>query len=152
MAVDLASLIHKGGVYFSVEGDTPEVIYKKVTELMELPEQVSNESVYEALCAREKIMSTAVGNGVALPHARIPVIRENEDQRVCVIYPKNPVSMNAPDERKVSVMFMILTQNQQTHLDVLSKLVTLLQKAQFKKLLEKHAGEAELLNMILNLS
>lgn len=150
--MNLSELIHRGGVIESCEGSSAEEIYRNVIAGMSFPSGISNEVIFNAVCSRERIMSTAVGNGVALPHARIPVIRENEDQRVCVIYPKNPVSMNAPDERKVSVMFMILTQNQQTHLDVLSKLVTLLQKTQFKKLLEKHAGEAELLNMILNLS
>lgn len=144
MAVDLASLIHKGGVYFSVEGDTPEVIYKKVTELMELPEQVSNESVYEALCAREKIMSTAVGNGIALPHARAPIVKNEDDQRIAVVYLDKPIDMKAPDNLKVYVMFVLLTQNPQTHLQILSSLASLLQKVQFRTLLENHASEEEL--------
>lgn len=152
MSVNLSELIHRGGVIDNVEGSSAEEIYRKVTAQMTFTSEVSADVVYNALCAREKIMSTAVGNGIALPHARIPVIKAEEDQRVCVIYLKNPISMNAPDDRKVFVMFMILTQNQQSHLEVLSKLVTLFQKSQFKKLLEQHAGEAELLNMILNLS
>ena len=60
--------------------------------------------------------------------------------------------MNAPDERKVFVMFVILTANQHTHLQVLSTLVQLFQKKEFKKLLEQNASEAELLNAIRNLS
>ena len=116
MAVDLGSLIHKGGVFFNVGGETPEEIYKKVTELMNLPEQISNESVYEALCAREKIMSTAVGNGIALPHARAPIVKNEDDQRIAVVYLDKPIDMKAPDNLKVYVMFVLLTQNPQTHL------------------------------------
>lgn len=152
MAVNLAELIHRGGVFDNVSGSKPEEIFKAVTEKLHFSAGLSSDVIYNALCAREKIMSTAVGNGIALPHARIPVIQYEGDQRVCVIYLKNPIEMSAPDDRKVFVMFMILSQNQQAHLKVLSEIVELMKKAQFRKLLEKHAGEAELLNSILNLS
>ncbi len=152
MAVNLAELIHKGGVFKDVEGSSPEEIYKKITEMINLPAGLSAETVYNALCDREKIMSTAVGNGIALPHARIPLLKDEGDQRICVIYLKNPIDMNAPDERKVFVMFIILSANQHSHLQVLSDLVQLFQKKEFKKLLEQNASEAELLNAIRNLS
>lgn len=152
MAVNLAELIHKGGVFKDVEGSSPEEIYKKITEMINLPAGLPAETVYNALCDREKIMSTAVGNGIALPHARIPLLKDEGDQRICVIYLKNPIDMNAPDERKVFVMFIILSANQHSHLQVLSDLVQLFQKKEFKKLLEQNASEAELLNAIRNLS
>ena len=152
MAVNLAELIHKGGVFKDVEGSSPEEIYKKITEMINLPAGLSAETVYNALCDREKIMSTAVGNGIALPHARIPLLKDEGDQRICVIYLKNPIDMNAPDERKVFVMFIILSANQHSHLQVLSDLVQLFQKKEFKKLLEQNSSEAELLNAIRTLS
>ena len=152
MAVDLASLIHKGGVYFSVEGETPEEIYKKVTEAMNLPNSISAASVYDALCAREKIMSTAVGNGIALPHARAPIVKDEDDQRIAVVYLKNPIDMKAPDDLKVYVMFVLLTQNPQTHLQILSTLASLFQKVSFRSVLEKNASEEEIVKMVNELS
>ncbi len=152
MAVNLAELIHKGGVFTDVEGSFPEEIYEKITGMMNLPEGLSAETVCNALCEREKIMSTAVGNGIALPHARIPILKDEDDQEICIVYLKNPIDMNAPDERKVFVMFVILSANQRSHLAVLSELVQLFQKKEFKNLLEQKASEAELLNMIRNLS
>ena len=152
MAVNLAELIHKGGVFSGVEGSSPEEIYKKITGMISLPAGMSAETVLKALCEREKIMSTAVGNGIALPHARIPIVKDENEQRISIVYLKNPIDMQAPDERKVFVMFVILTANQHTHLQVLSELVQLFQNREFKKLLKKNAGEAELLNVIRNLS
>ena len=152
MAVNLAELIHKGGVFSGVEGSSPEEIYKKITGMISLPAGMSAETVLKALCEREKIMSTAVGNGIALPHARIPIVKDENEQRISIVYLKNPIDMQAPDERKVFVMFVILTANQHAHLQVLSELVQLFQNREFKKLLEKNAGEAELLNVIRNLS
>ena len=152
MSVDLADLIHKGGVFYSVEGDTPENIYKNVTDLMNLPETINKDAVYEALCAREKIMSTAVGNGVALPHARTPILKDEDDQRISVVYLKKPIDMRAPDGIKVHVMFVLLTQNPQTHLQILSSLAGLFQNQNFKNLLEKHANEEELIEAIKEIS
>lgn len=150
MIMDLASLISKGGV-FTVEGSSTTEIYEKVCKLIKFPESITSDAVFNALCAREKIMSTAVGNGIALPHASVPIIKEEEEQRVCVVYLKEPLDMNAPDEMKVHTMFVILTQNRQTHLQVLSRLVSLLRDTSFLKLLENQANGVDLIEKIKEL-
>ena len=150
MIMDLASLISKGGV-FTVEGSSTTEIYEKVCNLIKFPESITSDAVFNALCAREKIMSTAVGNGIALPHASVPIIKEEEEQRVCVVYLKEPLDMNAPDEMKVHTMFVILTQNRQTHLQVLSRLVSLLRDKSFLDLLENRANGVDLIEKIKEL-
>jgi PTS system nitrogen regulatory IIA component len=150
MISDLTSLISKGGV-FTVEGSSTTEIYEKVCKLIKFPESITSDAVFNALCAREKIMSTAVGNGIALPHASVPIIKEEEEQRVCVVYLKEPLDMNAPDEMKVHTMFIILTQNRQTHLQVLSRLVSLLRDTSFLKLLENQANGVDLIEKIKEL-
>jgi PTS system nitrogen regulatory IIA component len=150
MITDLTSLISKGGV-FTVEGSSTTEIYEKVCNLIKFPESITSDAVFNALCAREKIMSTAVGNGIALPHASVPIIKEENEQRVCVVYLKEPLDMNAPDEMKVHTMFVILTQNRQTHLQVLSRLVSLLRDTSFLKLLENQANGVDLIEKIKEL-
>jgi PTS system nitrogen regulatory IIA component len=150
MISDLTSLISKGGV-FTVEGSSTTEIYEKVCKLIKFPESITSDAVFNALCAREKIMSTAVGNGIALPHASVPIIKEEDEQRVCVVYLKEPLDMNAPDEMKVHTMFVILTQNRQTHLQVLSRLVSLLRDTSFLKLLENQANGVDLIEKIREL-
>lgn len=150
MITDLTSLISKGGV-FTVEGSSTTEIYEKVCNLIKFPESITSDAVFNALCAREKIMSTAVGNGIALPHASVPIIKEENEQRVCVVYLKEPLDMNAPDEMKVHTMFIILTQNRQTHLQVLSRLVSLLRDTSFLKLLENQANGVDLIEKIKEL-
>ena len=77
--VDLAQLIHRGGVFKNVEGNTPQEIYAKVCKMIDLPAGMTSETVYKALCDREAVLSTAVGNGIALPHARAPIMRDASD-------------------------------------------------------------------------
>ena len=149
--VDLPGLIHRGGVFFDIEGNTPEEVYKVISEKIEKPEDLTSEQVYTALCAREQVLSTAVGNGIALPHARSSIIKSDKDQKICVVYLKNPIDMQAPDEREVYVMFVLLTHNSQVHLKVLTELAGLFRNLRFRKALESHAQEAELLSLIREL-
>ena len=149
--VDLPLLIHRGGVLFDVEGDTPQEIYKIISDKIEKPQDVTSEQIYTALCAREQVLSTAVGNGIALPHARSAIIKSDDDQKICVVYLKNPIDMQAPDEREVDVMFVLLTQNSQVHLKVLTALAGLFRNLRFRKALETHASEAEILSLIREL-
>ncbi len=149
--VDLAQLIHRGGVFKNVEGSTPQEIYSKVCKMIDLPDGMTSETVYKALCDREAVLSTAVGNGIALPHARAPIMRDASEQRICVVYLKNPIDMKAPDEREVFVMFVLLAHNSQIHLKVLSSLAALFRDAKFKKALELRSDEATLASIIKEL-
>ena len=149
--VDLAQLIHRGGVFKNVEGNTPQEIYAKVCKMIDLPAGMTSEAVYKALCDREAVLSTAVGNGIALPHARAPIMRDASEQRICVVYLKNPIDMKAPDEREVFVMFVLLAHNSQIHLKVLSSLAALFRDAKFKKALELRSDEATLASIIKEL-
>ena len=149
--VDLAQLIHRGGVFKNVEGSTPQEIYSKVCKMIDLPAGMTSETVYNALCDREAVLSTAVGNGIALPHARAPIMRDASEQRICVVYLKNPIDMKAPDEREVFVMFVLLAHNSQIHLKVLSSLAALFRDPKFKKALELRSDEATLASIIKEL-
>jgi len=149
--VDLAKLIHRGGVFKNVEGKTPQEIYAKICKMIDLPEGMTADQVYKALCDREEVLSTAVGNGIALPHARSPIMKDESEQRICVVYLKNPIDMKAPDEREVFVMFILLAHNSQIHLKVLSSLAGLFRNPKFKKALEARSDEAILASIIKEL-
>ena len=151
MKKNVADLIKRGGVLFDVEGVTTSEIYRNICDSIDLPEGISKENVYKALCDRERIMSTAVGYGIALPHSRGTILKNEEDQQITVCYLKEPIDMNAPDARHVYVMFVLLTSNSQTHLQVLSQLATLFKEESIKQLLEKHAGQEELVKAIQEL-
>lgn len=146
----IANLIRKGGVLSGVEGSTPEEVYKAVCNAVPLPEGINRDALCSALVEREKVLSTAVGSGIALPHTRVPLLKSVDDQEICVIYLKEPISMGSPDARNVFVMFLLLTANPQVHLEVLSTLVKLFRKPSFYSLLEKQAGADELIEAIEN--
>ena len=80
--LELCEFIEKGGVLTDVEGSTPQEVYRNVIDAIKLPEGIDRELVYTELCEREKVLSTAVGNGIAIPHPRRPLMKNAEDQRI----------------------------------------------------------------------
>ena len=150
--IDIATLIHRGGILNDVDGKTPQEVYAKISKMIDLPENVSSEQVCEALCARENVLSTAVGNGIALPHARAPIMKSEDDQRICVVYLKNPIDMGAPDDKPVSTMFVLLTYNSQVHLRILSSLASLFRDSRFKEAINRKADEVVLSALIKELA
>lgn len=149
--IDVAELIHRGGIFTDIEGDTPIEIYEKLSKMINLPDGITSEQVYNALSAREGVLSTAVGNGIALPHARTPIMKTDDSQMIVVVYLKKPLEMKAPDERAVTTMFVLLTANSQVHLKILSTLAGLFRSARFRKALEDKAGEETLSALIREL-
>ena len=148
MSVELEALIQKGGVYTDVEGSSYSEVYMNIVEKMNFSNSISKDDVFQALCEREKVMSTAVGNGIAIPHCRIPVVKEQSEQCVAVACLKQSLEMNAPDDQPVNCMFVIIASNQSDHIQILAKIAELMKNAEFRKLLADHASEAEILNAV----
>lgn len=139
-------MIRRGGVINDVDANDIFEVYEQICPKMDLPDSVTAQQLYEGLCRREKVMSTAVGHGIALPHCRDIILKDDESQQITVVYLKNPIDMNAQDGKKVSVLFVLLTSNSQTHLQTLSTLAGLFKKDGFMGLLKNHAGAEELAN------
>lgn len=142
--MDIAKLIRRGGVLNNINANDIFEVYEQICPKMSLPESVTPAQLYEGLCNREKTMSTAVGHGVALPHCRDVILKNEDEQQITVVYLKHPIDMNAQDGRKVDVLFVLLTSNSQTHLQVLSGLAGLFKNDAFNELLNKRAGAEEL--------
>ncbi len=143
-AVKIGDFIKRGGVINSIDANTPFEVYEQLRTKITLPPKVDRAFFYQGLCAREKIMSTAVGRGIALPHCRDMFLVGEGEQQITVVYLKEPIDMNAPDGRKVDTMFVLLTSNSQNHLQALSRLAALIKDDSFVELLRNRASADEL--------
>ncbi len=142
--VNIGDLILRGGVIGNVDADTPFEVYEQIKTKIKLPKSVTPAQLLEGLSAREKVLSTAVGRGIALPHCRDILLTGSDEQQITVVYLKEPIDMNAPDGRKVDTMFVLLTSNSQSHLQVLSRLAGLIKDDSFVELLRSRASADEL--------
>ncbi len=149
--VNIGEFLRLGGVYRGIQGESPVEAFKSICQTVNLPAGVSGQQLYEALCARESVLSTAVGNGIAIPHSQQPLAKSFADQRVYICYLENPINMKALDNKRVHTMIVPVSFSVQSHLHIISRLAQLLTKTDFRKALELKYDLNELYPLIRQL-
>ena len=96
-------------------------IFEQVGLLLENETGLARADVFDCLFAREKLGTTGLGQGVAIPHGRHASVKKAVG---AFIRTKEPVAFDAPDGKPVSLVFVLLVPENATgeHLEVLSKL------------------------------
>jgi PTS system nitrogen regulatory IIA component len=144
----LVDMIRTGGVYYNVSGANPEEIFEDAVKHILLPPGVDRGSVLLGLCEREKLMTTAIGHGIAVPHPRTPLVSRDEDERLYVCFLDKPVNFGAMDGKPVHTLFVILSSGSSSHLRILSRLSWLLQQEGFRDTLRKKPDTEELVSVL----
>ncbi len=103
-----SELVAKGDVVH-VSGITVEEVFTSVCNQAKLPAGISPENLVEELMDRENVLSTAIGDGIAIPHPRRPLVSNNDENCIIVAYLRTPVNMQAPDAKRVYAMFILLS-------------------------------------------
>ena len=87
------------------EASSKKNVLDKLSKLAEKDIKIDAKIVLEALTKREKLGSTAVGNGIAIPHANCPDI---DKPKVFVALLSNSLDFNANDDQPVDIIFLLL--------------------------------------------
>ncbi|HAM35125.1 MAG TPA: PTS fructose transporter subunit IIA [Elusimicrobia bacterium] len=144
----LGEALSAGGVHGAVQARDKAEALKTMVGLIRLPEDVDRGFLIEMLLAREARSSTGVGEGIALPHARNPVVLPVDKPMVGLCYLDPAVDFAAPDHQPVHALFMIVSVGVRGHLHLLSRLAYVLRDGSFKSLLRGRAAEGEVLSRI----
>jgi len=145
MSSGLAELIERGGIYRGVCGTTPkEVLNALVKALPPVPSVPAN-VLLQAVLEREELMSTGIGEGIALPHPRNPLVSSEAEQFAALAFLETPVNWNSLDWKPVEVLFLIVSASAKTHLRVLSEISFFSREEEFRRLLMERASLEDLL-------
>jgi PTS system nitrogen regulatory IIA component len=142
--IDISTLIERGGVYFNLEGESAAEVLTSLINISQLPASVNRADLLKAVLERESLMPTALGNGIAIPHPRNCVLSDQAEERIVVGYPRHPVDYQALDKEPVSSLFLILSADQRSHLQILSQLSFVFHDQDFRKLLATKPQKEEL--------
>jgi PTS system nitrogen regulatory IIA component len=140
----LSQSLKEGGVYYRVEGSNKSEVLRSVVETMRLPEGVDKEYLYSVLMAREGLGSTAIGDGVAIPHARSPIVHPVAHPMVSLCFLEKPVEYGALDGKLVYALFVVVSPTVRAHLHVLARLSYCLRDAEFQAILQRKGLRDEL--------
>ena len=107
------------------EASSKKNVLDKLSKLAEKDIKIDARIVLEALTKREKLGSTAVGNGIAIPHANCPDI---DKPKVFVALLSNSLDFNANDDQPVDIIFLLLApdNSRSEHLQALALVSRLL--------------------------
>ncbi len=141
----LEQALRDGGIAYRVEGrDVPGVL-RSVVALMRLPEEVDREFLLQVLLAREALQSTAIGDGIAVPHPRSPLVLHISRASATLCFLDAPVDFGALDGRPVHALFTLVSPTARAHLQLLSRVAYALRDDAFQGLIEGRAGRDEIL-------
>jgi nitrogen PTS system EIIA component len=117
----VAKLLAAENVRVDLEVSSKKRLFEQVGLLFENQHALARSVVFDSLFAREKLGSTGLGQGVAIPHGRIKGLKEALGAFVRLA---QPVAFDAPDGNPVSLVFVLLVPEKATekHLQILSEL------------------------------
>ncbi len=122
-------------VLLDADSTSKKRVFERVGILYENTRQISRSQVFDSLFAREKLGSTGLGHGVAIPHGRIKGLR---DATAAFIKTQTPIPFEAPDGQPVNLIFVLLVPERATdqHLQLLSELAQMFSDKTFREQLQ----------------
>jgi PTS system nitrogen regulatory IIA component len=129
-AVLVAAMIPSDGVAVPLKAKTADAALRALVDLACAAGRVHDrQRVLEEVRAREKLCSTAVGAGAALPHPRHPMPYDIESGFIVVGLAAAGIPFGAPDGALTRLFFLVCCKDDRTHLHVLARLVQMLHDA-----------------------
>jgi len=138
----IGDILTEDMVVTGLVGSTKEDIIDAMIELVsKSPKIIDKEKVREAIFDREKIMSTGVGNGFAIPHGKTDAV---SDIVAAFAVTAEPIDYQSLDEKPVRLVFLLVGKDNMVgpHIKLLSRISRLMNKEEFRKrLTELHTPQ-----------
>lgn len=145
-APSLSEALQAGGIVYRLAGADKEAVLRGAVEALRLPEEVDRGQLLRFLLAREALASTGVGDGIAIPHVRNPIVLHVPRPTVTLCFLERPIDFGALDGRPVHCLFTLVSPTVRAHLHLLSRLAYALRDAGFKAAVGRQALRDEILS------
>lgn len=143
----IAKLLPASHVVVDLQASSKKRLFEQAGLLFENQDAIARSTVFDSLFARERLGSTGLGQGVAIPHGRIKGLKE----ALCAFFRlAQPVPFDAPDGQPVSLAFVLLVPEQATekHLQILSELAQMFSDRALREAMAQAADAAALHQLV----
>jgi len=145
----ISKILRPDNVLLDSESSSKKRVFERVGLLFENNQQISRSTVFDSLFAREKLGSTGLGEGVAIPHGRIAKLR---DATAAFVKTSHPIPFDAPDGAPVELIFVLLVPERATdlHLQILGELAQMFSDPEFRRQLNACPDAASIHALFVN--
>ena len=139
----LSAILPAAQVLVSVDATSKKRAFEEAGLLFETLHGLNRALITDSLFARERLGSTGLGHGVAIPHGRIKGLKQ---PLAAVFQLANPIGFDAPDEQPVQLMIFLLVPEAATqkHLEILSEIAELLSDSVLREKMKQATDAGEL--------
>jgi nitrogen PTS system EIIA component len=144
----LTQAINAGGIHYRVPGTDKESVLRSIVDIIHLPDDVDKDFLLGALLARENLGTTALGDGIAIPHVRNPIIFHVNKPVLALCFLEQAIDFNALDGKPVDTVFTIVTHTVRSHLHILSRLSYALHQPQIRRIINSSSSRQDILDTL----
>jgi len=144
----LQKVLRSGGIHREVAGEDLSSALKDIVDRLPLPTGANREFLWRMIVAREKEGTTALGKGIAIPHARHPILLGVDQALLSLCFLKTSLALDTPDGKPVSALFVMVTSNLQSHLHYLGRLGHVLHDEEWLRLIQTQGTDDEIFSRL----
>lgn len=143
----LASILPPAQVLVGVDATSKKRAFEEAGLLFENLHGLSRALITDSLFARERLGSTGLGHGVAIPHGRIKGLKA---PMAALFQLANPIGFDSPDEQPVNLLIFLLVPEAATqkHLEILSEIAELLSDSGLRERMKSSSDAAALHKLV----
>jgi PTS system nitrogen regulatory IIA component len=141
----LAEALEAGGIFYEVPDTNKHRALQALVGVLPLPEGTDRELLLRLFLAREASATTAIGDGIAVPHVRNPIVLNVSRPMVTLCFLEQPVDFGALDGKPVHVLFSLVCPTTRSHLQMLSRLSFALHDPKLKEVVLRQGPREEIL-------
>jgi len=118
----LISAMQRGQVFYGIPGNDVETVLNSAVGVIPGLSPDIRQELHRRLMDRERLTSTGIGNGVAIPHPRSPIMDETADAVITTCFLEHAIDFGAVDDKPVFILFILMSPSVKIHLHLLSRL------------------------------
>ncbi len=144
----LSKAIERGGVHHCTKIVDAQTALNHIVNNIKIPEEIDRDKLLNKILEREKVASTGLGNGIAIPHPRKPIGNILPAPIISIWSFETAIPFNAIDDKPVSIIMLLLSSNTKIHLHLLSKLGMIIQEKQILEMIYQKRTVADIVDYV----
>jgi nitrogen PTS system EIIA component len=136
----MSQLLRVGGIFHDIDAPDKLAVLREFVARLPLPPEQNRDALLSVLEAREAMGSTGIGDGIAIPHVRNPIVLHIAEPFVTLCLLSHPVDFEAIDGLPVHALFMVVSPTVPAHLRILGQLGFLLRDETLRGMLRDRAS------------